>query len=93
MAIKDQAEAAKAYRQLKISLTELQSVNSSLQAHLAKLAAEHKQICRDEFVFEHKDWFAYPSVAYARCNNAIAKKAIGVEDQRIASSRKAWGQL
>ena len=90
MAIKDESEAARTYRQLRISLNEMQIANNRLQTNLAKLANEHKQICKDEFIFEQKDWFSYPNLEYARCNNGVAKKAIGVEDRSIASSRKAW---
>lgn len=74
-------DVTRTYRQIKETLDELAKTNYSLQNSLANLMDNHKQVCKDVFIFEKKDWVEYSKRLFDQVNNEVAKHGVAVEDK------------
>lgn len=61
-------------------MDELQEINASLQDNLHMLSRDHKQLCKDEFIFEGINWTAYSQSEFNKLNNEVARRSINIED-------------
>lgn len=78
---KNALDVTRTYRQIKEALDELAKANYSLQNGFATLMDHHKQICKDVFIFEAKDWVEYSKRLFDQVNNEVAKHGVAVEDK------------
>ena len=71
------------YSQIREAMWELSKTFKSLQNSFEVLQIDHPQICKDQFVFDKKEWINYSKEIYNNISEGVAKQGISFENKRL----------